>query len=246
MIHSTDLSSHGASAEEPAPADASLTGVARLAPEVAAMLPPGVVAATLSGEADPTLLLSEERRVVQHVERKRLRDYAAGRLCVRAALRELGIEGFALLPGADRQPLWPHAITGSITHTEGYCIAAVAHSSHVRSLGVDCEVVEAVHEELWPRICCPQELDWLARQPADQRHGLAALFFAAKESFYKCQYPLTREWLGFHDVMIELLADGELVVRPQRSIGLEAQVSGPLRGAFRFHGRWVTAGIAIT
>jgi 4'-phosphopantetheinyl transferase EntD len=221
-------------------------GAAHLAPEVAALFPPGVVAAQLVGDADPALLLPEEHHVVRHVAPKRLRDYAAGRLCARLALQALGIEGFALLPASDRQPLWPPAVTGSITHTVKYCTAVVASRARVRCLGVDSEVVEAVCEELWPRICLPSELEWLARQPSARRIALAALIFAAKESFYKCQFALTGEWLGFEEVVVEVASDREFLVRPQRAIRLDAHVSAPLRGAFRFHEGRVTAGIGIT
>jgi len=212
---------------------------------VAALFPPGVVAVELVGEADPALLHPDERQVVERVAARRLKDYAAGRECARLALRQLEIEDFALLPASDRQPLWPPQITGSITHTHGYCIAVAARRSQVGGLGIDAELAQAVHEELWPRICRPEELEWLARQNTQDRGRLAALIFAAKESFYKCQYPLTGEWLGFEEVLIELTGDSQLLVRPQRPIRLEAHAPLPVKGGFRFHENWVTAGIAV-
>jgi 4'-phosphopantetheinyl transferase EntD len=232
MTDSTDL-----------PSDAC--AAAHLAPEVAALFPPGVVAAQLLGEADPALLHPEESHAVRQVAPRRLKDYAAGRECARLALRQLGVEGFALLPGASRRPLWPAGVAGSITHTRGCCIAAVARTREVRSLGVDAEVVEAVHEELWPRICCREELAWLERQEPGQRPLLAALLFAAKESFYKCQHALTDEWLGFEDVRVEVTADGELRVLPQRPILLDSHVERPLGGRYRFHNGRVTVGMAL-
>jgi 4'-phosphopantetheinyl transferase EntD len=238
MTHSTDL---------PSDPDASQDGCrsARIAPEVAALFPAGVVAAQLLGEADPALLHPAESQAVQNVAPRRLMDYAAGRECARLALRHLGIEGFPLLSAGDRRPLWPEGIAGSITHTRGCCIAAVARSYDVRSLGLDAEVVAAVHQDLWRRICCPQELEWLARQPPDQQMPVAALIFAAKESFYKCQYPLTGEWLGFDDVLIEATVEGTLLARPQRPIKLDSHVAGPLAGRYRYHDGWVTAAMAI-
>jgi 4'-phosphopantetheinyl transferase EntD len=238
--------SHGRSGTQTAP-DAARACAARLAPAVAALFPPGVVAAELTGEADPARLHPEERPAVERAAPRRLRDYAAGRECARLALRELAIEDFALLPAADRQPLWPPGITGSISHTQGYCAAVVARSDPICSIGLDVECAEAVREELWPRICCPEEIEWLARQDAQQRVRLAALLFAAKESFYKCQYPLTGEWLGFEDVRIEAgpvgKVGGELSVWPQRPVRFAAHATLPLQGAWRFHGAWVTAGV---
>jgi 4'-phosphopantetheinyl transferase EntD len=76
----------------------------------------------------------------------------------------------------------------------------------------------------------------------------AALLFAAKEAFYKSQFPLTAEWLGFGDVAIELQQDpgggGAFVVTPQRPLLLR-QAEQRLSGRFRRHGEFVTAGIAL-
>ena len=42
----------------------------------------------------------------------------------------------------------------------------------------------------------------------------ATLFFSAKESFYKCQYPLTQQWVGFQDVEVERTDKALLTVAP--------------------------------
>jgi 4'-phosphopantetheinyl transferase EntD len=36
-----------------------------------------------------------------------------------------------------------------------------------------------------------------------ERQVAAAIFLSAKESIYKCQYMLTRSWLGFHSLEID-------------------------------------------
>lgn len=222
----------------------------QLAPEVAALFPPGVVAAELRGDGDPALLTERERQVTERFVPKRLKEFAAGRACARLALAELGIEGFSLLPAPDRQAVWPATVAGSITHTDGYCAVAVAHRTQARGLGIDSEVVTAVHEELWPRICAPSELAWLQERAPRQRLPWAALVFAAKECFYKCQYPVTLEWLDFSAVEIELTDreahSGSFLVRARRPIQLEASARLPLPGQFRFHERWVTAAMALT
>lgn len=228
MIDSTDLASQPT-----------------FAPEVAALFPKGVVAAVLTGPSDPAQLHPREREAVQRVAPKRLHDYAAGRQCARFALRALGVEEFPLLPGPGRQPLWPPGIVGSLTHTRGYCTAVVAPRTALQSLGIDTEVIADVHEELWSRICTQEELQWLHQQTQQLRTALAALLFAAKESFYKCQYPLTQEWLGFEDVRIALPEEGRLQVIPQRPIRLASRITGTIEGRYRFHQRWVSAGIAL-
>jgi 4'-phosphopantetheinyl transferase EntD len=243
MTHSSNPTSRNE------PGAQSASSLARLAPQVAALFPSGTVAAELLGAGDPAFLSAQEMQLTPRFAPKRIREFAAGRLCARLALGELGIQGWSMLPAEDRQPVWPPAIAGSITHTDGYCTAVVARSRDVASLGVDSEVAQAVRQELWPRICVAAELAWLEHRPPEQRTACAALIFAAKEAFYKCQYPVTREWLDFTAVRIEVPdptgPGGEILVWPQRRVQLEASARFPLRGRFRFHEGWVTAGIAL-
>jgi 4'-phosphopantetheinyl transferase EntD len=141
-----------------------------------------------------------------HVERaapKRIQEFAAGRLCARRAMNEFGITGFALRVADDRRPIWPDGIVGSISHTSGLCAAAVAESRHYVSLGLDCEVLGAVSADVLPTVCLDLERDWIRSLPAADQGVAATLIFSAKEAFYKCQYPVTREWLDFHDLHVE-------------------------------------------
>jgi 4'-phosphopantetheinyl transferase EntD len=220
-----------------------------LCAELAALFPSGAVAAQLQGSTPPGHLSQDEIHAVSHCSENRIRDFYAGRSCARRALKELGIEGFSLLPARDRQPLWPAGITGSITHTDGYSAAVVIRQGSVRSVGVDSEAVGAVHDGLWPRICTPAELESLRGFASAGRSERAALIFAAKEAFYKSQFPLTSEWVGFADVAIELERQpdggGVFVVAPQRPLLLQRRGEQQLTGRFRSHGEFVTAGIAL-
>jgi enterobactin synthetase component D / holo-[acyl-carrier protein] synthase len=223
--------------------------MSELCAELAALFPPGAIAAQLHGAAPPAHLSQDEIRAVRHCSEKRISDFSAGRLCARRALRELGIEGFSLLPAKDRQAVWPAGITGSITHTDGYSAAVVIRQGRVRSVGLDSEAVGAVHEELWPRICAPAELASLRTCAGAGRRERAAVTFAAKEAFYKSQFPLTGEWIGFEEVTIALAEEtgegGVFVVTPQRPLLLQRQTHQRLTGRFRRHGGFVTAGIAL-
>ena len=223
--------------------------MSELCAELAALFPPGAVAAQLHGVAQPEYLSKDEMGAVSHCSEKRINDFTAGRQCARRALRELGIEGFSLLPAKDRQAVWPAGITGSITHTDGYSAAVVIRQGHVRSVGLDSELISAVHEELWPRICAASELAGLRACPGERRGERAALTFAAKEAFYKGQFALTGEWIGFADVVVELQdapdGGGKFVVVPQRPLLLQRRRPQQLAGRFRRHGEFVSAGIAL-
>jgi enterobactin synthetase component D / holo-[acyl-carrier protein] synthase len=220
-----------------------------LSAELAALFPQGAVAAQLHGSGSPADLTQVEKNSVRHCSGKRISDFSAGRACARLGLRELGIEGFSLLSAKDRQPVWPAGITGSVTHTDGYTAAVVIRQGRVRSVGVDSEAVGAVHEGLWPRVCTQTELESLRSFASPERAVRAALIFTAKEAFYKSQFPLTAEWIGFQDVAIELQEEpgggGVFVVAPQRALRLPRQAEQGLSGRFRRHGEFVTAGIAL-
>jgi 4'-phosphopantetheinyl transferase EntD len=220
-----------------------LDSPAKLSAELAALFPAGVVAAELTEPAPRTVLTAAEFQFIAHCAEKRIDDFTRGRACAQRALRELGIEGFSLLAGKDREPLWPDSIVGSITHTGGYAAAVVARGVDIEGIGLDCELIASVDEELWSRICTPAEQERLAQLPSVERGRQAALIFAAKEAFYKCQFPLTREWVGFEDVVIEPASAGSLRILPQKTLPLEASQVAALVSRFQFRDPWVIAGV---
>jgi 4'-phosphopantetheinyl transferase EntD len=216
---------------------------------ILSLFPAGVRAAELRTAGDAALLSEAERRCVDRAAPKRVQEFAAGRLCARRALAELGIHNFPLLSARDRQPLWPAAAVGSISHTQGYCAAVVGLQTQFAGLGLDTESSAAVGAELWPQICTAQELALLHALAPAGRVRAASLIFSAKEAFYKCQYPITAEWLEFTDISIEpdswQLDAGRYVVRPARPLQLVAEHYQPLQGRFRFHDGFVSSGFAL-
>ena len=226
---------------------------ATLSPAFAGLFPAGVVAAELRGAGDAASLLPEEALSVVRAVPKRVQEFAAGRACARRALAEFGITDYPLRVAPDRQPLWPPSLIGSITHTAGLCAAVVAERTRLRALGVDTEVVGDVKRELWPTICTAPELESLAALDPTSRMAAVTLMFSAKEAFYKCQYPLTGQWLNFHDLIVnfpELAERGEFVVTPTRRLAIfDAAPSLPshmsLRGRYRFHQGYVSAGATL-
>jgi 4'-phosphopantetheinyl transferase EntD len=66
------------------------------------------------------------------------------------------------------------------------------------------EVSDAVDEHLWPRVLNAGERTWLQSCAEQGRPLWATVIFSAKEAFYKCQYPVTGQWLEFEDAHVEL------------------------------------------
>ncbi len=209
----------------------------------------GVVAAELRAAGDPALLLPAEASHLGHAVPKRIQEFAAGRLCARRAMAELGIRDFALRAADDRQPVWPDGIVGSITHTAGLCVAVAAEKRLVAALGIDSEVVGEVTGDIWPTICGPGEQAWLDLLPAQERAAGITLIFSAKEAFYKCQYPIAGERLNFHDLFIEPVAWGgagaAFKVHATRRLKFAEHAVLPMVGQYLFHEQFVSAGLAL-
>lgn len=242
-----------------------MSPAAQLAEAVSALFPPGTLAAELrsdSQDEDSVVLqqarqwlTDEEWRSVAHCAAPRIRDFTAGRLCAHRALGALGIDGFSVLSAADRRVLWPPGISGSITHTEGYAAAVIGRLADVGSLGLDCERIEAVRAALWRAICTPGELEQLAHWAGPGRQRAAALCFVAKEAFYKAQFALCGEPLGFDAVRIDVHeaaeASGAFQVHALRPLLLQraergcAAPAAAWTGRFRCHDGYMSAGIAL-
>jgi 4'-phosphopantetheinyl transferase EntD len=222
---------------------------ASLSTRLGSLFSPGVIVAILREPGDPRLLLPEEAAHLGRAVPKRMQEFAAGRLCARRALAEFGMPDFPVRVADDRQPIWPDSMAGSITHTAGFCAAAVAERRRIQALGLDSEVVGDVKAEIWPHICLPDEIAWIQSLPSAEQAPAVTLIFSAKEAFYKCQYPLVRERLGFHDVRIEAptwdASAGIFLVHPVRSVAIAAHASLPLHGRYLFHETLGTAGINI-
>jgi 4'-phosphopantetheinyl transferase EntD len=163
-----------------------------------------VVAMELWGSTCEAPPYPEEARLVQRAVAKRRREFAGGRQCARRALAELGIRDFPLLVGEDRFPLWPRGVVGSITHADDFCAAVATPLAVCRGIGVDVEKRGRIEAALEREICTDEELRWLRSRPKSRRADLATLIFSAKEAFYKCQYCITRKWVGFQDVTLEI------------------------------------------
>lgn len=183
-----------------------------------------VVAAELLGPGDPSCLFPAERRGQDTWAAKRISEFAAGRQCAHAALARLGVEPVPLLPLPDRRPAWPDGVVGSISHCRGFSAAAVARADRVRSVGIDVERARVVEPHLWSHILTEAERDYVAGQPPESRVQWATVVFSAKEAFYKCQYAVRQQWVGFEEAQVDfapLATTGEPLAMRVRAQGIE-------------------------
>jgi 4'-phosphopantetheinyl transferase EntD len=189
-------------------------------------------------------LYKEERALIEHAIKKRQNDFAVGRLCAKKALSALGIENFPVLMNPKGAPIWPAGVSGSISHAKGCCAAVVAQIQDGESLGLDIEEISRIKESIWEYAFCPEEIVWLRTQSTESPKW-ASVIFAAKEAFYKAQYPITHSWFGFKDAVILIDKESyEFTVRLLTELG-EWSKAKSFKGKYAFFNEHVAAGIWI-
>ena len=163
---------------------------------------PGILWMTSPLANDLSCLFPEERAVIEHAVPKRQREFAMGRLCARTLLSQLGFPETTLLRGPDRAPVWPRGAVGSISHCRTLAGVAVALKSRYASVGLDVEDREPIKVEMWRLIASRDERQWVEHGSREDAGVRAKLLFSAKESVYKCHFPLSGSFLEFCDVQV--------------------------------------------
>jgi 4'-phosphopantetheinyl transferase EntD len=164
---------------------------------VRALLPDGCGCASADPCAAPNGLLPGE--AIPGID-KRQREFAAGRRAARQAMAQVGLPPAAVPMGADRAPIWPAGLAGSITHSATACLAVVT-ARHLL-IGLDMEPDSPLPPEMWDTILRPSE----AAQLAGDGHQAMAIF-CAKEAAYKAQFPRSRTLFDFQALEIALSGD---------------------------------------
>ncbi len=150
------------------------------------------------------ILLEEEKVIVEKAVSKRICEFTAGRVSARQLLNDFGYFDFPILSGKDRSPIWPREIAGSISHTADFCLVALGRKHEIYSIGIDVEQRYRLKKSLWRILFNENEKNQLNQYHENERQDFATLIFSAKESFFKYQYPITKSWVGFQDVEVEL------------------------------------------
>lgn len=214
------------------------------------MFPSGVILSESHGPGTEGELRAAEADSIRGAHPNRVEQFALGRACAHRALQQLGIVEFDLINGPDRAPRWPPGVVGSLTHTDGYGAAVVARRELCVGLGIDAENLAQVRVEVVRRLCTAEEQHRLDAWPEPVRARAAALLFCAKESFYKCQYPITGERLAFTDIAIDYPDPwheiGSVVVRPQRALALNPAGGAGWSGQFCWRHNRIVTGFVLT
>src|SRR6202035_4332920 len=161
-----------------------------------------------STDAAFALPLSAELRsrlpqALRHAIQKRQREFLAGRWCAKQALQCLGAGSTHVAMAEDRAPIWPDGVVGSITHTGDFAAAAVAWAADIAALGIDSEeIIDPAAARDIADVCMVEEPALFKAADGRSFCEFCTFVFSAKESVFKCLFPLTRKFLEFSDVRI--------------------------------------------
>lgn len=213
--------------------------------DLAGLFPEGVVVEVATPEMWESPVYPEEEVSIRNAVPKRRREFAAGRHCARRALARLGVHDRPLPVGADREVLWPDGIVGSISHCDDLCAVAVARRDAAAGIGLDVERAEPLEPGLASLICTPVEQARLKDFPSHPRDPWPKLLFVAKESVYKCVFPLVRTILEFHDVEIDLSLEAGSFDAVVRHPSFATHGHPGLRGRFVVAGDHLACGVTL-
>jgi enterobactin synthetase component D len=166
-------------------------------------LPRGVCLVTTQDTAKHEVLFAAEEEYISMAVPKRKSEFRLGRWSARKALQFFNVDPCPILAGANREPIWPRGYVGSITHCEGFYAAAVARDTTHHSLGIDAEQNRSIPPEIRDQIMTVMEKKWYNLTLHKDKTDL--LIFSAKESIFKCLYPLVNHYIDFLE--IDLIID---------------------------------------
>jgi 4'-phosphopantetheinyl transferase EntD len=210
------------------------------------ILPSEICSVDVMGRIDEPSVWPQEWDIVAQACAKRRQQFAAGRHCLRHAIRKLGAPDSVILKGARGEPLLASGLVGSITHCDGYCAAAAACSSVAAALGIDAELNAGLQPGVLDFIAIDSEREQLRRLAGTGNWD--RVLFSAKESVYKAWVPLAGSTLGFKDVSIELDTDAETfeVEFVLKSGSPQFPLPAPFRGRFLLSDSFIiTAAICL-
>ncbi len=150
-------------------------------------------------------LLPEEAACIASTSSpKRIDDFALGRYCAHQALLPFDDADFPIIKNEKtREPCWPTGIRGSISHSDGWAVAAVGHASEIKGIGIDLEnLTRKVDFKINRHICVEEEKEWLESLSDVLADQYLKIIFSAKESIFKCFYPISKTYLNFKDAKV--------------------------------------------
>jgi enterobactin synthetase component D len=178
---------------------------------------------------------------------KRRCEFLAGRICAQLSLKQFGLIQCANVGmAADRSPVWPEGIVGSITHTSSTAAACIASSDIYKNIGIDIEVIfnDETANSIKSEVTRYPELNVL-KDEALSETLLITLIFSAKESIFKAIYNDVGYIFGFDCVSLIELNQYDMLFTLTTSLSPEWQVGDRVRVAYRIVDGYVYTSMVV-
>lgn len=147
------------------------------------------------------------------LQAKRQREFRQGRTFAKSLLRQLGCDA-EVGTNDDRSPAWPEGFVGSISHSQNWMWTVVGQQSELASIGIDTEAVvsQETRQQLLFEIATDQEWEAFGNSPLTPEQ-IFSVVFSAKEAFYKCCYPLVKQYFGFEHAIVDRVLPTSLQIK---------------------------------
>lgn len=147
----------------------------------------------------PSLALHrlERQRAAEFNHRQRRDEFINSRLLYRA----VSGNDTPLLNRASGECIWPVGFSGSLSHRNGQVV--LVYRQGTTSIGVDIEVIKTNHNDVLEQTVLTEDERRLLDCSSEHRTSLFLTMFSAKESLFKCLYPLIRKMFYFHQATVE-------------------------------------------
>jgi len=198
----------------------------------------------IPASGDEPRLPERELEAVRRAVPKRRMEFAAGRACAKSALRDLGVAVEALPRHSDGRTAWPGGVVGTITHSQGWCAAVVAREEDALGLGIDLESIGRMSPGAAEHVLSPAELEDCRGHTLGQEAAWA-IKFSAKESVYKCLFPLVQRYIDFREAEIDAAPDGSLTARLDPALERELPTAATLVGRYQVADGRVMTGFSL-
>lgn len=141
----------------------------------------------------------EESSVARAID-SRKNEFRTGRHAARLAMGKLGLLPCAIPSGPNRAPVWPDNAVGSISHCSTTCVAAVGLRTEYLSIGIDIELNRPLPADVRSMVFSEEEV--FGESQSGQRKCFDVITFSAKESVFKCLYPMVGFYFDFKEVSL--------------------------------------------
>jgi len=136
---------------------------------------------------------------------KRQAEFFFGRFAARTVMQSLQRQPAPVGTGAFREPLWPHGLQGSISHSGRFAAAVAAEPAAHRGIGIDIEglIGESSIGAVTSAAMDAAELALLRSLPPSlSLPALYTIVFSAKESFFKGAFGAVGRYFDFSAVRV--------------------------------------------